>query len=42
MKPWTDDMIRDYYDTHLNVTIHVLCALSGRNKADVKRILMEE
>ena len=37
---WTDDMVKEYFDTHCNVTIHEICALSGRTKADVKRILM--
>ena len=41
MKKWTDDMVREYFDTHLNVTIHTLCALSGRSKAEVKAILLE-
>lgn len=41
MKPWTDDMVREYFDTHWDVTIHHICALSMRSKADVKRILME-
>jgi len=41
MKPWTDDMVREYFDTHWDVTIHQICALSMRSKADVKRILME-
>ena len=40
MKRWTDDMVREYFDTHWSVTIHTLCALSGRTKADVKRILL--
>ena len=42
MNTWTDEMVLDYFDTHWNVTIHQLCALSGRTKADVKRILMEK
>ena len=42
MKAWTDEMVLDYFDTHWNVTIHQLCALSGRTKDDVKRILMEK
>jgi hypothetical protein len=37
---WTDDMIIEYFDTHLNATIHQICALSGRHRADVKRVLM--
>ncbi|MCP4486999.1 MAG: hypothetical protein GY820_06730 [Gammaproteobacteria bacterium] len=38
---WTDDMVRDYFDTHWNATLHEISALSGRTKADVKRVLME-
>lgn len=38
---WTDDMVRDYFDTHLNTTLHEICALSGRTKPDVKHVLME-
>ena len=42
MKRWTDALVREYFDTHWNVTIHELCALSGRTKAEVKSILMGE
>ena len=38
---WTDDMVRDYFDTHLNATLDEVCDLSGRSKADVKQVLME-
>ena len=38
---WSDDMIREYFDAHLNATIHDICALSGRTRADVKRALMQ-
>jgi len=38
---WTDEMIREYFDTHWNATIHEICALSGRPKGDVKRALMQ-
>lgn len=38
---WTDDMICEYFDTRLNATLHEICALSGRSKADVKRVLMQ-
>ena len=41
MTKWTDDMVREYFDTHWNATLHEICALSGRTKADVKRVLME-
>ena len=39
---WTDDMVREYFDTHLNATLHEVCAYSGRTRADVKRVLMDE
>jgi hypothetical protein len=39
---WTDDMVRDYFDTHWNATLHEVCALSGRNKADVKSVLLDQ
>lgn len=38
---WTDDMVREYFDTHWNATLREICALSGRTKADLKRVLME-
>ena len=38
---WTDNMVREYFDTHWNATLQDICALSGRNKADIKRVLME-
>ena len=37
---WTDAMVREYFDTHWNVTLHEMCALSGRTKADIKQVLM--
>jgi len=37
---WSDDMVREYFDTHLNVTLHQLSALSGRTKGDLKRVLL--
>ena len=40
MTTWTDDMITEYFDTHLNATIDEICALSGRRRAYVKRVLM--
>ncbi|MDR9429036.1 MAG: hypothetical protein RI553_13140 [Salibaculum sp.] len=42
MSRWTDDMIREYFDTHWNATIHEICALSERSKAEVKRALMQK
>jgi len=38
---WTNEMVCEYFDTHLNATLHEICALSGRSKADVKRVLMQ-
>ena len=37
---WTDDMIREYSDSHKSATLHEICALSGRTKKDVKAALM--
>jgi hypothetical protein len=34
-------MVREYFDSHWNVTLHQLSALSGRTKADLKRVLMQ-
>lgn len=39
---WDDEMIREYFDRNWNATIHTICALSGRTKADVKAVLMGE
>lgn len=39
---WTDEMVKEYFDSHLNTTIHEICALSGRTKDEVKNILMEK
>jgi hypothetical protein len=39
---WTDYMVRRYFDTHLNCTLDEVCALSGRKKADVKSVLLDE
>jgi hypothetical protein len=41
LKKWTDEMVCEYFDTHSNATLHEICALSGRRKADVKRVLMQ-
>ena len=41
MKAWTDEMVKEYFDTHWDITIHQLCTLSMRSKDDIKRILME-
>ena len=37
---WTDDMIREYFDSHWSATIHEICALSGRTKKEVKAALL--
>jgi hypothetical protein len=42
MTPWTDEMVREYFDTHWDLTIQELCALSMRTRSDVKRILMTQ
>jgi len=39
---WDDQMIIDFFNdnpNHSNI-IHTICALSGRSKNDVKRVLM--
>ncbi len=43
---WTDDMVWLYFNKHWDVTLHQLwvrhlSAISGRTKADIKRILLE-
>lgn len=42
MIKWSDDMIKEYFDTHWDVTIHTLSILSGRTKAEIKNILLEK
>jgi hypothetical protein len=37
---WTDDMIREYFDSHWDATVHEICALSGRKKKEVMAALM--
>ena len=39
---WTDEMILEHYDTHWYLTISDMCALSGRSRSDVMRVLMGE
>ncbi len=39
---WSDESVIDYFDAHLNATLHEICALSGRKKADVKALLLSE
>lgn len=38
----TDDEIIEYFDTHLNVTLQELSALSGRSVRYLKDLLMGE
>lgn len=40
-KFWTDDLLKEYFDSKINTTLHEICALSGRTKADVKAVLMQ-
>lgn len=40
LKPWPASLVREYFDSHWDVTLHQLSALSGWPKADVKAILM--
>ncbi len=42
LKKWTDEMIRENFDANWNATIHEICALSGRTKAEVKRALLQK
>ena len=37
---WHDDDIVDYYDTHFDVTLKQLSALSGRSVAYIKALLL--
>lgn len=37
---WTDEEICEYYDSHLNVTLSELAALSGRSVAYCKALLL--
>lgn len=39
---WSDDMVKEYFDSHWGVTLHQLSALSGRTKVDLKRVLMSD
>lgn len=36
----TDLEIIAYYDTHLNITLRDLAAITGRSVAELKRLLM--
>ncbi len=36
----THDQIRDYFDTHPNVTLAQLSRMTGLSVADLKKILM--
>ncbi len=37
---WHDDDIVDYYDTHFDVTLKQLSALSGRSVSYIKALLL--
>ena len=36
----TPEQIRDYYDSHPNLTLQQLAAMTGRAVAELKKILM--
>ena len=36
----TDDEIRHYYDTHLNMTLKELSQMTGKTIAELKRIIL--
>ena len=37
----TDQQIREYYDINLNLTLSELSRITGKTKAELKRILMQ-
>ena len=37
---WSKELVIEYYDSHLNITLHELSALSGHTRAELKQILM--
>lgn len=39
-KTMTDQQIREYYDINLNLTLSELSRITGKTKAELKRILM--
>lgn len=39
---WTDEEINNYYDSHLNITLRELSALTGYSVQKLKKILMGE
>jgi len=39
---WPSETVTEYFDTHWDVTLHELGALSGWRKADLKALLMGE
>ena len=36
LKKWDPDTVKDYYDSHPNITLHELSAYSGLTKAQLK------
>ena len=39
---WPSETVTEYFDTHWDVTLHELGALSGWRKADLKALLIGE
>lgn len=39
-KQWTDNDIIEYYDSHLNITLRQLAAITGRTVQQLKSLLM--
>ena len=37
----TDQQIREYYDINLNLTLSELSRITGKTKAELKRILLQ-
>jgi hypothetical protein len=38
----TDDEIRHYYDTHLNMTLKELSQMTGKSIAELKKIILSQ
>ena len=41
-KDWSDDEIKNHFDTNPNVTIQQLAFMTGKTSGEIKRILMED
>jgi hypothetical protein len=39
---WTDEQINDYYDSHTNLLLSQLSAITGKSIKELKIILMGE